>query len=57
MILRSWQLPKQAAAVSVAFILVNSIAGLAGRVLRQGVAALPDPVALAPLTVVVLVAA
>ncbi|MCT0206767.1 sulfite exporter TauE/SafE family protein [Synechococcus sp. CS-1332] len=55
MILRSWLLPKQAAAVSVAFILVNSIAGLAGLVLRQGVAALPDPGALAPLAVVVLV--
>lgn len=55
MILRSWLLPKQAAAVSVAFILVNSIAGLAGLVLRQGVAALPDPVALAPLAGVVLV--
>ncbi|WP_216923025.1 sulfite exporter TauE/SafE family protein [Synechococcus sp. CCAP 1479/9] len=55
MILRSWLLPKQAAAVSVAFILVNSIAGLAGLVLRQGVAALPDPGALAPLAGVVLV--
>ncbi|MBW4531018.1 MAG: sulfite exporter TauE/SafE family protein [Aphanothece saxicola GSE-SYN-MK-01-06B] len=55
MILRSWLLPKQAAAVSVAFILVNSIAGLAGLLLRQGVAALPDPVALAPLAGVVLV--
>jgi uncharacterized protein len=55
MILRSWLLPKQAAAVSVAFILVNSIAGLAGLLLRQGVAALPDPGALAPLAGVVLV--
>jgi uncharacterized membrane protein YfcA len=55
MILRSWLLPKQAAAVSVAFILVNSIAGLAGLVLRQGVAALPEPSALAPLAAVVLV--
>jgi uncharacterized membrane protein YfcA len=55
MILRSWLLPKQAAAVSVAFILVNSLAGLAGLVLRQGPAALPDPVALAPLAAVVLV--
>ncbi len=55
MILRSWLLPKQAAAVSVAFILVNSLAGLAGLVLRQGVDALPDPVALAPLAAVVLV--
>jgi uncharacterized membrane protein YfcA len=55
MILRSWLLPKQAAAVSVAFILVNSIAGLAGLVLRQGVAVLPDPGALAPLAGVVLV--
>lgn len=48
MILRSWLLPKQAAAVSVAFILVNSIAGLAGLLLRQGPTALPDPVALDP---------
>ncbi|MCP9834988.1 MULTISPECIES: sulfite exporter TauE/SafE family protein [unclassified Cyanobium] len=55
MILRSWLLPKQAAAVSVAFILVNSIAGLAGLVLRQGLTALPDPGALAPLLVVVLI--
>jgi uncharacterized membrane protein YfcA len=55
MILRSWLPPKQAAAVSVAFILVNSIAGLAGLVLRQGPAALPDPVALGPLAAVVLV--
>lgn len=55
MILRSWLLPKQAAAVSVAFILVNSIAGLTGLLLRQGVSALPDPGALAPLAAVVLV--
>lgn len=55
MILRSWLLPKQAAAVSVAFILVNSIAGLAGLLLRQGLTALPDPGALAPLAGVVLV--
>lgn len=55
MILRSWLLPKQAAAVSVAFILVNSIAGLAGLLLCQGLTALPDPGALAPLAGVVLV--
>ncbi len=55
MILRSWLLPKQAAAVSVAFILVNSIAGLAGLLLRQGLTVLPDPGALAPLAGVVLV--
>ncbi|WP_286191111.1 hypothetical protein [Synechococcus sp. FACHB-909] len=47
--------PAPAAAVSVAFILVNSIAGLAGLVLRHGVAAMPDPGALAPLVGVVLV--
>ena len=55
MILRSWLLPKQAAAVSVAFILVNSIAGLAGLLLHQGVAALPELAAIAPQLVVVLI--
>ncbi len=55
MILRSWLLPRQAAAVSVAFILVNSIAGASGLALRQGFAAFPAAAALAPVAAVVLV--
>jgi len=41
MILRGWLVPRQAAAVSAAFILVNSLAGLAGLVMARGSAALP----------------
>ncbi len=43
--------------MSAAFILVNSIAGLAGLLLSQGVGALPLPAAIAPLAGVVLIAA
>jgi hypothetical protein len=43
MILRGWLAPRQAAAVSAAFILVNSLAGLAGLLLRRGAIALPPP--------------
>ncbi len=55
MILRSWLLPRQAAAVSVGFILVNSIAGASGLALRRGFADFPEPSVLAPAAAVVLV--
>lgn len=53
MILRGWLVPRQAAAVSAAFILVNSLAGLAGLVLARGSAALPGVGLVAPMAVMV----
>ena len=46
MILRGWLAPRQAAAVSAAFILVNSLAGLAGLLLRRGALDVPPPLPL-----------
>ena len=56
MILRGWLVPRQAAAVSAAFILVNSLAGLAGLVMARGSAALPSAGAVGPLALAVMVA-
>lgn len=54
MILRRWLQPKDAAGVSAAFILVNSLAGLAGLMLREGPSALPAWSQLAPMTLAVM---
>lgn len=54
MILRGWLPPRQAAATSAAFILVNSLAGLLGLGLRQGTAVLPSPLTIAPMAAVVM---
>jgi len=56
MILRGWLVPRQAAAVSAAFILVNSLAGLAGLVMARGSAALPAAGAVGPMALAVMVA-
>jgi uncharacterized membrane protein YfcA len=54
MILRGWLLPRQAAAVSAAFILVNSLAGLAGLVMARGSAVLPAAGMVGPMALVVM---
>jgi uncharacterized membrane protein YfcA len=56
MILRGWLVPRQAAAVSAAFILVNSLAGLAGLVMARGSAALPAAGSVGPMALAVMVA-
>ena len=56
MILRGWLVPRQAAAVSAAFILVNSLAGLAGLVMARGSAALPAAGVVGPMALAVMVA-
>jgi uncharacterized membrane protein YfcA len=56
MILRGWLVPRQAAAVSAAFILVNSLAGLAGLVMVRGSAALPAAGVVGPMALAVMVA-
>ncbi len=57
MILRHWLQPRQAAAVSAAFIVVNSAAGLLGLQLMQRSAALPALPLLVPLAATVIGAA
>ncbi|MEO1002502.1 MAG: TSUP family transporter [Cyanobacteria bacterium J06638_7] len=54
MILRGWLPPRQAAALSAAFILINSLAGLAGLVLSRGPAVLPAAALITPMAVVVM---
>ena len=56
MILRGWLVPRQAAAVSAAFILVNSLAGLAGLVMARGSAPLPAAGVVGPMALAVMVA-
>ena len=56
MILRGWLVPRQAAAVSAAFILVNSLAGLAGLVMAKGSAVLPAAGVVGPMALAVMVA-
>ena len=56
MILRGWLVPRQAAAVSAAFILVNSLAGLAGLVMARGGTALPAAGVVGPMALAVMVA-
>lgn len=56
MILRGWLVPRQAAAVSAAFILVNSLAGLAGLVMARGSASLPAAGLVGPMALAVMVA-
>jgi uncharacterized membrane protein YfcA len=54
MILRGWLPPRQAAGLSAAFILVNSLAGLLGLGLWQGPAVLPSAALIVPMAVVVM---
>jgi uncharacterized membrane protein YfcA len=54
MILRRWLQPKDAAGVSAAFILVNSLAGLSGLMLREGPSALPGWSELWPMALAVM---
>ncbi|QEY33307.1 sulfite exporter TauE/SafE family protein [Synechococcus sp. RSCCF101] len=55
MILRGWLSPRQAGAISAVFILVNSLSGLAGLLVRQGPELLPSPASLVPMALVVMV--
>ena len=54
MVMRRWLPIREAAAVSAAFILVNSFSGLTGYALSRGLAAVPAPSEIWPLAAVVL---
>lgn len=55
-ILRGWLAPRQAAALSAPFILVNSLAGLMGLLIAKGPAALPAPALVGPMALAVALA-
>ncbi|MCP9848913.1 sulfite exporter TauE/SafE family protein [Cyanobium sp. Morenito 9A2] len=56
LILRGWLAPRQAAAISAPFILVNSLAGLTGLLIARGPAALPSLALVGPMALAVALA-